>query len=91
MLLLFEGMRLCAHDSVSVVNALVCLLILCILPSSACMHMFRSQKDQHLVQGEDESHRYNQQCEKNKVVLGRAYQPPQRRPMDLACHHLETI
>ena len=25
------------------------------------------------------------------MVLGRAYQPPQRRPMDLACHHLETI
>ena len=28
---------------------------------------------------------------KKKIVLGRAYQPPQRRPMDLACHHLETI
>ena len=28
---------------------------------------------------------------KNEMVLGRAYQPPQRRPMDLACHHLETI
>ena len=25
------------------------------------------------------------------MVLGRAYQPPQRQPMDLACHHLETI
>ena len=25
------------------------------------------------------------------MVLGRAYQPPQRRPMDLARHHLETI
>ena len=25
------------------------------------------------------------------MFLGRAYQPPQRRPMDLACHHLETI
>ena len=25
------------------------------------------------------------------MVLGRAYQLPQRRPMDLACHHLETI
>ena len=25
------------------------------------------------------------------MVLGRAYQPPQRRPMDLVCHHLETI
>ena len=41
-----------------------------------------------LGQGEDKSHRYNQQCEKNEMVLGRAYQPPQRRPMDLACHHL---
>ena len=28
---------------------------------------------------------------KNEMVLGRAYQPPQRQPMDLACHHLETI
>ena len=28
---------------------------------------------------------------KNEMVLGRAYQPPQRRPMDLARHHLETI
>ena len=37
------------------------------------------------------SHRYNQHCKKNEMVLGRAYQPPQRRPMDLACHHLETI
>ena len=25
------------------------------------------------------------------MVMGRAYQPPQRRPMDLACHHLEAI
>ena len=25
------------------------------------------------------------------MVLGRAYQPPQRRPMDLARHLLETI
>ena len=25
------------------------------------------------------------------MVLGRAYEPPQRRPTDLACHHLETI
>ena len=25
----------------------------------------------------------------NEMVLGRAYQPPQRRPMDLACHHLK--
>ena len=29
--------------------------------------------------------------EKNEMVLGRAHQPPQRRPMDLARHHLETI
>ena len=36
-------------------------------------------------------HRYNLHCEKNEMVLGRAYQPPQRRPMDLARHHLETI
>ena len=25
------------------------------------------------------------------MVLDRAQQPPQRRPLDLACHHLETI
>ena len=35
--------------------------------------------------------RYNLHCEKNEMVLGRAYQPPQRRPMDLSRHHLETI
>ena len=34
---------------------------------------------------------YNVHCEKNEMVLGRAYQPPQRQPLDLACHHLETI
>ena len=34
---------------------------------------------------------YKKRCEKNEMVLGRAYQPPQRRPMDLACHHLKTI
>ena len=53
-------------------------------------HISRS-KDQHLGQGEDKSHRYNQHCKKNEMVMGRAYQPLQRRPMDLACHHLETI
>ena len=25
------------------------------------------------------------------MVLGRAYQPSRRQPIDLACHHLETI
>ena len=25
------------------------------------------------------------------MILGRADEPPQRRPMYLACHHLETI
>ena len=37
------------------------------------------------------NHKYNLHCEKNEMVLGRAYQPPQRRPMDLARHHMETI
>ena len=37
------------------------------------------------------SSRYNQQCEKKEMVVGRAYHPPQRRTMDLACHHLETM
>ena len=32
---------------------------------------------------------YNQHCEKNEMVLGRAYQRHQRRPMDIACHHLQ--
>ena len=54
-------------------------------------HHIQRQKDQHLGQGEVKSHRYNQHCKKNEMVLGRAYQPPQRRPMDLACHQLETI
>ena len=35
--------------------------------------------------------RYNQQCDKNEMVPSRSYQPPQRRQMDLECHHLETI
>ena len=35
-------------------------------------------------------HRYNQQCEKNEMVLGRAHQAHQRRSMDLTSHHLET-
>ena len=35
--------------------------------------------------------RYNQQCEEKEMVLGRAHQQPQCRPMDLACHNLETI
>ena len=52
-------------------------------------HHIQGQKDQ--PQAEDTNRRYNQQYEKNEVVLGRAHQPPQRRPMDLACHHLETI
>ena len=29
-------------------------------------------------QREDKSHRYNQQCEKNEMVMGRAYQSPQK-------------
>ena len=33
----------------------------------------------------------DQHCKKNEMVLGRAYQPSQRRSTDLACHHLETI
>ena len=39
----------------------------------------------------DRRHGYNQQCEKQDVVLGKAHQPPQRPPMNLACHHVETI
>ena len=29
----------------------------------------------------DKRHRYNLHCEKNEMILGRTYQPPQRRPM----------
>ena len=36
---------------------------------------------------EDKCHRHKQQCEKHEMVLGRAHQLPQIRPMD----HLETI
>ena len=28
---------------------------------------------------------------KNKLVLGRAHQPPQKRQMDFACHHSESL
>ena len=35
--------------------------------------------------------RYNQQRDKKEMVHGRALQPPQRRQMNLECHHLETI
>ena len=41
--------------------------------------------------GSDRSHRYNQPCENNEVFLGRAHQPPERRPMHLECHHAESI
>ena len=34
---------------------------------------------------------YIHQCVKNEVVVDRAHQPPQRRSMGLACHHMETI
>ena len=33
--------------------------------------------------GSGQSHIYNQNCKNNETVLGRAYQPPQRRPLDL--------
>ena len=41
--------------------------------------------------GKGKSNIYNQHYKTNEMVLGRAYQPPQRRPMDLACYHLQTI
>ena len=37
--------------------------------------------------GGDKSNIYNVHYEKHEMVLGRAYQPPQRQAMDLACHH----
>ena len=52
---------------------------------------YKDRKHQHLGQGEDNSHRYNPHCKKNEMVLGRPYQPPQRRPMALVCYHLDTI
>ena len=33
----------------------------------------------------------NQQCENIEMVLGRAHQPPKKKPMDIACLHLENI
>ena len=46
--------------------------------SSKCEHHIQGQRlDQHLGQGEDKSPRYNEQCEKSEVVLGRAHQQPQ--------------
>ena len=52
---------------------------------------YKDRKTNIWVNGEDKSHRYNQHCKTNEIVLGRAYQPPQRRPIYLTCHHLETI
>ena len=52
---------------------------------------YNDMKTNIWVRERNKIHRYNQQCEENEMVLGRAYQPPQRRPMDLANHHLETI
>ena len=34
-------------------------------------HHIQGQKDQHLSQRYDKSHKYNQRCEKNEVVLGK--------------------
>ena len=50
-------------------------------------HALICMESYYLGQGEDKAHRYNLHCDKNEMVLGRAYQPPQRRPMDLARHH----
>ena len=59
--------------------------------STYAQRHIQGQKDQHLGQGEETRFRHNQHCQKNEMVLGRAHQPPQRRPMDLACHHLDTM
>ena len=48
--------------------------------SVQCYHIPAGQEGQHLGQEEDKSHRNNQQCEKNEMVLSRAHQPPQRQP-----------
>ena len=34
---------------------------------------------------------YNKQCETNEVVQDMAHKPSQRRPVDQACQHLETM
>ena len=52
---------------------------------------YKDRKTNVCVRKRTNSHRYNQNCEKNEMVMGRAYQPPQRRQMDFACHHLEAI
>ena len=50
-------------------------------------HRIQGQKDQLLGQGEDKSHRHNQQCETNEVVLGRASKTADGPPVP---HHFET-
>ncbi len=52
---------------------------------------YKDRRTNIWVRERTKTHRYNVHCAKHKMVLGRAYQPPQRQPMDLACHHLETI
>ena len=51
---------------------------------------YKDRKTNVWVRERTKSYIYNQHCKKTEMVLGRAYQPPQRRPMDLACYHLET-
>ena len=61
------------------------------LGSTSHIGSTRKNTNMAMGQGEDKCHRYNQQSQKDEVVLDKAYQPPQRRPMDLACQHLEII
>ena len=51
---------------------------------------YKDRKDQNMGQGTKVIY-YIHQCVKNEVVVDRAQQPPQRRSMGLACHHMETI
>ena len=61
------------------------------MENTYAQHHIKVQKDQHLGQREDRRHRPKQHCEKNEIVLDRAHQSPQRRLLNLACHHLEII
>ena len=44
-----------------------------------------------LGESKDMSHRRDKNNQKNEVVLRRTHQPTQRRQMDKALYHLETI
>ena len=54
-------------------------------------HHIQRKKDQRLGQGEDKSHRYNQQCEKNEMDWAGHIKRLKDDRWTSTCHHLETM